>query len=1195
MLASKTMAPENRIMLTTTLFLESAIGGVIEAAAGKGFDIAGSLGKRDDGPEPAAVQVAIEQVVRRAIKTIRADHAETPDDELSRDVLNQLDHPPFAGEVARALIFQGGADLNHLRDAYLTSANDEDVSDRWRALEGPLVDLFDEIDARLLKDPVVGPALRDARKIRQLARVEEANLAMLDAMRVMTTFAQENVDAVRDSGGVLRAIEAILGDLVASFSDLSALGTALLKHQAASGITGRDIAQRSSLSNAEGAYLRMLRADCNQVPLAHDARESPNQHGAHSPQLNHVYVDLATTADPDLDLILDRVEVPDEDRDEARKGFGRWPTHVEGSEGQREALQHVVGRGKDHPLAPWVKDENDQRRAMAKMSALEALAYKRRMVLLGDPGSGKSTLVNHLAYLLASDRLPSQAQTHGVLPAGLHGGFPIRIEMRKWHKAWRQSAPSRESAGWELVYLALATVASTIDRQQWDRRLNRTDTIVLFDGLDEVPETHGKDEDTNPRKILTQAVREFCVAHDQCMVLVTSRIKPYAGYQLEKLPSFELAPLDTKRIARFCDRWYAELVRIGDKTQDEAKTLRERLADALDDRKVLADMAPSPLLLTMLAHINARTTLPQDEADLYQKCVAQLLWRWEKKKEDEGGVDSLQRLLDEPSPPVSRIDIEQVLWRLTFEGYAAGEEGNDLGIGQLEAYLAGLHPHQHDGKSWASRLIALMRERGGLLLDLDDVHLTFPHKSFREYMAGCWLADLPNVNKEAARLARGDDNWHEVIAIACGHLRLRGSQAAAQAILTELAYEDLRRGGEARWKRALLAGRIWRDFGRHKLRDSQAGKKLNQRMEMTLNKAMTKATRNAKQRCDAAFILADASVVPKDLDAFITIDATETLGYTFQVGKYPVTNHQFRAFVNDGGYDRSQDWWSDKAESAIMKYQKIFADGQWPTAPRFWHRRTRNRATQPVTGVSWFEATAYCDWLTTALHAKGVIAKGDIVRLPCEPEWAFAAAGSEGRTYPWNGKRDPTRLNHSGTGLGHPAPVHMHPRGATPDMVFDLCGNVWEWTATRDQGVCTLAGGAYYMNENDLSSSARLRGAPVDWLDHGRFSCGGCPHLSCLVLIADSCLLNSVYFSTVLLREKFSGRFMEWLALLAGRLSRYNFRSEPQRSRQLERQQRFSCGGCPRLSQYSQQWVMLHWHHGPEALHERRRGPVLVL
>jgi formylglycine-generating enzyme required for sulfatase activity len=142
----------------------------------------------------------------------------------------------------------------------------------------------------------------------------------------------------------------------------------------------------------------------------------------------------------------------------------------------------------------------------------------------------------------------------------------------------------------------------------------------------------------------------------------------------------------------------------------------------------------------------------------------------------------------------------------------------------------------------------------------------------------------------------------------------------------------------------------------------------------------------------------------------------------------------------------------------------------------------------PVTGVNWYEAMGYAAWLGGS--------------LPTEAQWEYAARGKEGRIYPW-GSDPPTpdRANHRGAGALSTVPVGSHPKGATPEGVHDLAGNVWEWcrdwygdyegsVATEDENpigptngeVRVLRGGSFFAPE-DLRGATRSGYLPVAW--HG--------------------------------------------------------------------------------------------------------------
>jgi len=189
----------------------------------------------------------------------------------------------------------------------------------------------------------------------------------------------------------------------------------------------------------------------------------------------------------------------------------------------------------------------------------------------------------------------------------------------------------------------------------------------------------------------------------------------------------------------------------------------------------------------------------------------------------------------------------------------------------------------------------------------------------------------------------------------------------------------------------------------------------------------------------------------------------------FAIAKYPITNAQFARFMRAGGY-RVRRWWSDAGWHYHRKHI-------WVT-PRYWDEPTWNQPDQPVVGVSWYEAMAFCGWLSEVTEKK--------ITLPTEAQWRYAAQGNDGRKFPWGDEWDYTRCNNSG-GLQFLKPLSNLPpghgerttavnayegRGNSPFGVVDMAGNAAEWCLTHYEASATnignyvkeyvLRGGAWY-------------------------------------------------------------------------------------------------------------------------------------
>ena len=155
----------------------------------------------------------------------------------------------------------------------------------------------------------------------------------------------------------------------------------------------------------------------------------------------------------------------------------------------------------------------------------------------------------------------------------------------------------------------------------------------------------------------------------------------------------------------------------------------------------------------------------------------------------------------------------------------------------------------------------------------------------------------------------------------------------------------------------------------------------------------------------------------------------------FYIDQYPVTNAQFGVFIQDNGYGQP-DYWTDEG------WKWVCENGG--TCPKYWHDDRFNLPNYPVVGVSWYEASAYAAWAGK--------------RLPTEKEWEKAARGSErnpqnkrliGRSWAWGDEFRSDFLN-CAEGLNPvngTTPIGVYPAGMSPFGVFDMCGNVSEWTA----------------------------------------------------------------------------------------------------------------------------------------------------
>jgi formylglycine-generating enzyme required for sulfatase activity len=153
----------------------------------------------------------------------------------------------------------------------------------------------------------------------------------------------------------------------------------------------------------------------------------------------------------------------------------------------------------------------------------------------------------------------------------------------------------------------------------------------------------------------------------------------------------------------------------------------------------------------------------------------------------------------------------------------------------------------------------------------------------------------------------------------------------------------------------------------------------------------------------------------------------------YAIGRYPVTLHQYADFLEAGGY-RKRCYWTDAGWAWRAREDR--------QAPAMWNEVQRTgEGRLPVVGVSWYEARAYCCWLSEAT--------GHGYRLPTEAEWEKAARGEDGRLYPWGNHYYVSHCNARHSGMRRPMPVdHYSPAGDSPYGCAGMAGNVAEWTSS---------------------------------------------------------------------------------------------------------------------------------------------------
>lgn len=463
------------------------------------------------------------------------------------------------------------------------------------------------------------------------------------------------------------------------------------------------------------------------------------------------------------------------------------PPPVELPRELRRRLESRSGMPAPGEFPPGLDEESLEqvRRAYRERRPVESLEVlsdpqQRRVVLLGDPGAGKSTLARYLALALTSEAVPEPL-------AGLAGRVPVIVELRRYaDERWRDRSFE------DFLDQLSALERMSVPRGVQDVLLREGRAIVVFDGLDEL-------FDPGVRAETGRRIAAFAERYPDARIVVTSRVIGYQRDALDKagFRHYMIQDLTTSQIDEFTEHWYTVVC---PEDPDLAARLHRRMTDAVHASRSVRDLAGNPLLLTILSIIGRRRELPRKRLDVYERAVNLLVAQWDQK------VKTLPNPMQADMQIISEGDrwtFLRLLARRMQEGggnYIHGEELEALFTAHLEQRYPTL-PKERAILA-ARGMIWQLRERNFILSRFGDEVYGFVHRAFLEYLAADDIARRYRRNhewgeeelvREVFEVRARDPAWHEVLLLLVGKLGERGAGRVVDAVL-RLHAEDTWRG-----------------------------------------------------------------------------------------------------------------------------------------------------------------------------------------------------------------------------------------------------------------------------------------------------------------------------------------------------------------------------------------------------------------
>lgn len=743
-----------------------------------------------------------------------------------------------------------------------------------------------------------------------------------------------------------------------------------------------------------------------------------------------------------------------------------------------------------------------------RQAPLQEALRERRVLLVGDPGGGKTTFLRRIAFAACETLLGKNIAAWPDLVPATPCLWPVLLRARRLaayiaKHAAELDSPEADSAEWLTRYLLHDSpwqLEADFFRDKFEEGC-----LLLVDGLDEVA---GDAARNSLARLLDHAGRRY----PDVRIVASSRPPARAGQAA--IPGFETVRiwnLENAAIEIFVANWCRCLYpEEGQRAEEHQKDLLGQIVS----KPAIREMALNPVMLTALAALHwHKRRLPNDRWELYDSVL-----KWLAEARTEKRAEAGDRL---PAELCLKMMGSLAL------GMQADPRGRQVEVTRYEAAQilapAFRDKREHERHQEAERFLAVEEEDSGIVVGRDGLGaentVRFWHLTFQEFLAAIELGGDDDARRrllfEAQRLY--EPAWREVVLLLAATLWRQGRARAdglfkdvldglelptgpLQPALAE-ALSSLPRGMEppAEWLAKLrgrsdpvgrtgptladrarcvgLIGMALQDLqvSGYRLEDSRYGEHLKK--VLAIFDAKEAVGIGFETRLEAADALGQAGDprLKDEVQKWVRLNGGEywmgaqkddpgspnfdgeaprvapvrkvTVG-PFEVGRYPVTVQEYGKFVKEGGYQKAGLW----GAGGMGEYER----------PEDWGRQARY-PSRPVAGVSWYEAAAYCRWAGR--------------RLLTEEEWEYAARdGQSGKRYPWGNAAPGPELVNIGNQPGHATPVGLYPAGATGRGVQDMAGNVEEWTSSqgvRGSAARVVRGGSWDSNREYAACASR--------------------------------------------------------------------------------------------------------------------------
>lgn len=424
------------------------------------------------------------------------------------------------------------------------------------------------------------------------------------------------------------------------------------------------------------------------------------------------------------------------------------------------------------PLSVIAENSADQEVKAKVIDPLRFLVPGNKTVILGDPGSGKTTLLRFLALSGISSELGERYQTNP------DSRLPVYVILRRYADELKGR---RNLSLLEYFIETIQADYSLPDANEsfFNFYLERGQAVLLFDGLDELP-------DSSFKELIRNRIQSLNLSFPGNTFIVTSRIVGYDNpfrFNDKVFGHYKLGRLKLPEITRFVKDWYNSRIENEHQSRISANDLIRILGDK--NNQSIRELAENPLLLTIVALVHRiDAVLPDERVVLYQKCTETLLNTWHTWKFREQEIKNKGRVERRNRQRMESI----AFW---VHSQSLGTDRNQKSVIPardlhrfLTQYITANEKspfEEGDPEDIASDFLEFIKKRAGLLIEVGDQQYSFVHLTFQEYLCSSYIITISEKSGientwSGLQLSIIDPRWHEVMRLLIAGLRSDESQ-----------------------------------------------------------------------------------------------------------------------------------------------------------------------------------------------------------------------------------------------------------------------------------------------------------------------------------------------------------------------------------------------------------------------------------